>query len=87
MDDIQNVHETQICLQLIHEAYSVMAKRKGLIPCPLYHQFKVGNQIVQTINTEFIEAINKYMLVNGFNDGIKPLNLVQEVHQKIINDK
>jgi hypothetical protein len=85
MDDIQNLQETQACLELIHEAYSIICKRKGLEPAPLYFEFMVGNQYVRQWNQNFIDALNKYMLVNGFSEGIKSLWDVQTIHQKIIN--
>lgn len=87
MEDIQNIHETQVCLELIHEAYSIMAKGKGLYPVPLYHEFMVGNQHVRQYNQAWIDALNKYMLTKGFNEGFKPLWNMQIVHNKIVNEK
>lgn len=55
-------------LIMIHSFYVERCIEKGLNSTPL--------------NLKFINAINKYMLVKGFNLGIKPVNEVYAIYKQ-----
>jgi hypothetical protein len=78
---IDELADFMTVLELIHDAYAHLCIKAGLLPAPLYFETVLGRQV----NLFFIEALNKYMLVKGFNEGIKPLIEVIQIHHKIKN--